>query len=577
MRSIRFAAAASLTPLLAAPLHAQFTTRVSVDSTGSQADSDSATAALSRDGRFVAFTSAADDLVPGDTNGVLDVFVHDRWTGVTERASVSSSGAQADADCLGPYLSADGRFVAFRSDATTLVPGDANGVADVFVHDRATGATVRASVDAAGGDANAWSYYGTLSGDGRYVCFQSEADDLVPGDANQTFDVFVRDLLLGTTERASLGPAGEESGPFEFSGEPSLSLDGRYVAFASAATGFAPGDGNGAPDVFVRDRVAGTTVLVSVALGGGTGNGGSELPCISGDGLTVVFVSEASDLVPGDTNGAADVFVRDLQSGLTERVSVSSSGEEANDDCYLYYSHPTISDDGRRVVFESYASNLVPNDGNGWSDVFVRDRAAGVTRIASLRPDGAGIHQGAGRGTISGDGALVAFESRDDHLVAGDANGAADVFLHVLRAPCTTPRAFCVAKPASTGCIAAIATSGLPTLSGPDAFFVTVSGARSHQFGFLVWGLAESQRPFGGGTLCVAPPLARSPQRDAEGTPAVDDCSGALWFRFDAQRFAATGASAGTSLFGQYLMRDPGYPAPEDWALSDAIRFELCP
>src|SRR5437867_2780916 len=204
------------------------TERVSVDSAGTQANGASSGVALSADGRFVAFTSAAPDLVAGDTNGATDVFVHDRQTGVTERVSVDSAGNQVNGSSFGGVLSADGRFVAFTSVAPDLVTGDTNGAADVFVHDRQSGTTERVSVDSAGTQANGASFGRALSADGRFVAFTSAAPDLVTGDTNGAMDVFVHDRQTGTTERVSVDSAGNQGNGTSIGG--ALSADGRFVA-----------------------------------------------------------------------------------------------------------------------------------------------------------------------------------------------------------------------------------------------------------------------------------------------------------------------------------------------------------
>ncbi|GAG36814.1 unnamed protein product, partial [marine sediment metagenome] len=224
------------TPPEAAPARASPGTNelVSVDSAGNQADGFSTLSAISTDGRFVAFVSAASNLASGDTNGQSDVFVHDRQTGATERVSVDSAGSQADGGSETPAISADGRFVVFVSAASNLVPGDTNGQSEVFVHDRQTGATEQVNVDSAGNQADGSSEAPAISGDGRFVAFVSAASNLVPGDTDGQTEIFVHDRRTGATERVSVDSAGNQGD--DGSGAPAISADGRFVAFASTGT-----------------------------------------------------------------------------------------------------------------------------------------------------------------------------------------------------------------------------------------------------------------------------------------------------------------------------------------------------
>jgi Tol biopolymer transport system component len=352
------------------------TERVSVDSGGAQGNGLSGGSSISADGRYLAFVSSATNLVPGDTNGALDVFVRDRQSGTTERVSVDSGGAQGNGVSYLSSISSDGRYVAFRSYAQNLVPGDTNGTWDVFVHDRQSGTTERVSVDSSGGQGNGNDWYNdrlSISADGRYVAFYSSGTNLVPGDTNGTWDVFVRDRQNGTTERVSVDSGGAQGN--DLSRSPAISADGRYVAFRSFAQNLVPGDTNGTWDVFVHDRQSGTTERVSVDSSGGQAYGdnyntGNLYLSISADGRYVAFSSAAINLVPGDTNLSDDVFVRDRQSGTTERVSVDSSGTQGNG----WSNYPSISADGRYVAFTSGATNLVPGDTNLYEDAFVRER-----------------------------------------------------------------------------------------------------------------------------------------------------------------------------------------------------------
>jgi Tol biopolymer transport system component len=405
------------------------TTRVSVASDGTQGNSGSAWSAISADGRYVAFDSSASNLVPGDTNGVPDIFVHDQQTGQTSRVSVASDETQGNSESSAPSISADGRYVAFYSSASNLVPGDTNGAPDIFVHDRQTGQTTVVSVASDGTQGNGVSYRPSISGDGRYVAFHSVASNLVPSDTNYAQDVFVHDRQTGQTSRVSVASDGTQGN--SHSSWPSISAGGRYVAFHSWASNLVPDDTNGEADVFVHDRQTGQTSRVSVASDGTQGNTLSERPSISGDGRYVAFHSVASNLVPGDTNDAQDVFVHDRQAGQTTVVSIASDGTQGNGDSR----YPSISADGRYVAFESHASNLVPGDSNGVRDIFVHDRQTGQTTVVSVASGGTQGNSNSWEPFISADGRYVAFGSDANNLVPGDSNGVADVFVHERDSP----------------------------------------------------------------------------------------------------------------------------------------------
>jgi len=385
--------------------------------------------AISQDGRFVVFTNDGSNLVDGDTNGSFDVFVRNTVTGTTRRVSVSSNETQAEGHEGEPIgtgsltISADGRYVAFMSDASNLVPGDTNGRSDVFVRDRATGTTRRVSVSSSERQANTGAGGASISANGRYVAFGSRASNVVPGDTNQRADVFVRDRSTGTTRRVSM--TSNQSQADDDSYTPVLSADGQRVAFLSVASNLVAGDTNGWPDVFVRYRPTGTTYRVSVSSTEvqSIGNQAGSL-AISADGAYVAFFSTASNLVSGDTDHG-DVFVRDRKAGTTERVSVANNGAQSNsggDDA-------SISADGQRVTFASSADNLVSGDTNGWIDVFIRDQVAGTTSRVSVSSDQTQGDGNSYQGAISGDGDHVAFVSEATDLVLGDTNSLFDTFV----------------------------------------------------------------------------------------------------------------------------------------------------
>ena len=403
------------------------TERVSIASDGTQANSNSQHSSISADGRYVAFSSYASNLVAGDTNDTMDVFLHDRQTGTTSRVSVASDGTEGNFDSFVPSISADGRFVAFLSDASTLVAGDAYST-DVFVHDRLTGVTSLISVASDGVEGHYATGKASISADGRYVAFNSSVSNVVSGDTNNSIDVFVHDRLTGFTSRVSVASDLTEAN--DVSVNPSLSADGRYVTFGSRASNLVVGDTNNTFDAFVHDLLTGATSRVSVASDLTEGNGDSfaDFSCsISADGVRVTFISSASNLVVGDTNNATDVFVHDRLTGVTSRVSAASDLSEANNESYS----PSISADGRFIAFFSDASNLVNRDTNGVSDAFVHDLLTGLTSRVSVRTAVVQANGGSYDFTsISADGRYVAFSSDASNLVVRDTNRTLDVFVH---------------------------------------------------------------------------------------------------------------------------------------------------
>ncbi len=399
------------------------TERVSVSSIGEQGNSasggESAFLSMSNDGRYAAFASAAGNLVPEDTNNNWDIFVRDRVAGTTERVNVTNAGGQANGYSFDAAMSADGRFVAFSSDANNLVEGDSNNSTDVFVRDRVAGTTERVSVSGSGGQANSWCGNARISADGRYVVFVSGANNFVEGDTNGFFDIFVHDRSTGTTERVNVSSAGVQANNSSFNA--AISADGRYIAFSSAAGNLVAGDVNGTSDIFVRDRLVGTTERI-----GKNPNGWSDNPSISSDGRLVAFTSAANNLVAGDTNSKTDVFVCDRSVGSIERANITKTGTQANNSSF----GTAISGDGQYVAFSSPANNLVAGDTNGATDIFVRDRSTGEIERVDVSCAGDQGNGWCGSICVSSNGRFVGFSSFANNLVPSDTNNAWDVFIH---------------------------------------------------------------------------------------------------------------------------------------------------
>jgi Tol biopolymer transport system component len=425
----------SLLTLMAAagatPAGAGTTNRVSIGPRGVQGNGYSEVSAISANGRFVAFSSDASNLVPGDRNDAGDVFVRDLVRNETYLISTTTGHRQGDRFSERPAISADGRFVCFDSFADNLVPGDTNGDYDMFLRDRARLTTTRINVRPRGLQSKGFIDTCDISASGRYVAFDAAASRLVAGDTNDEDDIFIYDRLSHGLERANLGAKGAEARG-GYSILPSISANGRFVAFQSTAVNLV-GDAIGAgANIYVRDRAAGTTTLASRSVGGTSIDLGVSNPAISGGGRFVAFDSNSTNLVPNDTNDADDVFVYDLQTGKTTRVSVGEGGRQANGDSGF----PSISDDGRLVAFHSAATNLVKNDTNGVIDVFVHDRITGLTSRVSVASSGAQANgESSYHFAVSPRGDIVVFTSEATNLVPGDTNGQTDVFLRRLDAP----------------------------------------------------------------------------------------------------------------------------------------------
>jgi Tol biopolymer transport system component len=361
------------------------TTRVSLSSQGRQGNLDSYNPSISDDGRYIVFDSFATNLVPDDLNREGDVFVRDVKEGTTTRVSRGIDGKETNAGSGFAVISGDGNVIAFESSATNLRTGSPGRVTDIYVVDRTGKVLDWVDRSAASGEPNGGSGDIALSRDGRMVAFASAASNLVPGDTNLADDVFVRDRVGKVTQRVSVNSLGGEGN--DDSGAPSISDDGRYVAFTSNASTLASlmpgtqslpqfifnrfnaGDENFVSDVFVHDLISGHTELVSVDSKGGQGSAESYEASISGDGTKVAFASFSSELVPGDIHPGSEIFLRDLTTHQTTRVSESPDHRQGNASSV----QPAMSGDGTRVAFASEASNLVAGDRNHSGDVFVRD------------------------------------------------------------------------------------------------------------------------------------------------------------------------------------------------------------
>lgn len=399
--------------------------RASVTSFGAQGNYYSEHPSLSPDGRWVAFQSFSTDLVSGDANGTFDAFLKDMDSGILERVSTTSAGVEGNSASTRPVVSTDGRFVAFESTSTNLVPPDTNGSRDIFVKDTGDENIQLISSSSAGAPATGSSSSPAITPSGRYIAFSSLAANLVDGDTNGQADIFIKDRETGATSRLNTGGDGVQSNGG--AANPVLSADGRFVAFETSATNLRTGgDNNSAWDIYLKDSSTNQTELISVAFDGSLATGESRAPSISSDGRFVAFESDANTVVTPDTTGYTDIFVRDRQNGATVRVSTNAGGTPANGNSRA----PSISSDGRYVAFSSVASNLAGTNSSFHSKIYVKDIQTGAiirlsNNIAGALPDNHSYET-----DISDFGDYVAFHSDATNLITPgtDTNNYADVY-----------------------------------------------------------------------------------------------------------------------------------------------------
>ncbi|WSQ06506.1 hypothetical protein OG604_01240 [Streptomyces sp. NBC_01231] len=422
--------------------HRLRTERVSVTAEGTQANDFSGVGGISANGRYIAFDSSATNLVPGDSNGFSDIFIKDLHTGTIERANVADDGTEADNETMTYSMSANGRYIAFSSYADNLAPGDTPDAQDVFVHDRLTG---RTELLVKAGEAGTQTYEPSISANGRYVAFTSDRSDLVPGDTNNSRDVFVRDRWKGTIKRVSVADDGTQTDGF--SEGAVISADGTRIGFRSQFSLGGDDEALARPDAsgvrrpealifYVHDTRTGRTVLAAHT------RDGLPVPVrgdigLSPDGRYSLYSSEWREIVPDDTNDKRDVFATDLATGATRRLSLAYDGSEPNDHsagtAAALAAGPALSADNRHVVFTSSADNLVPDDTNGDADAFVRDLITGDVQRVNVTKDGAQSDKAQRTSpVVDAFGRTVAFSSGEDDLVPGDTNETSDVFVRRL-------------------------------------------------------------------------------------------------------------------------------------------------
>jgi len=420
--------------------------RISTNASGVEGDRGGYEPAYSPNGTRVVFSSPSTNLVAGDTNDETDIFVKDLATGVVTLVSVNTAGVQGDGYSVQPVFSPDGSKVAFLSSASNLVPDDTNELTDIFVKDLITGAITRISTSGSGAQSSNVSTNPVFSPDGTKIAFLSVAKNLVPNDTNDGYDIFVKHLSTGAIQRVSTSASGGQANSSFFFAEtmsPVFSPDGTKIAFFSAASNLVPGDNNVTFDVFVKNLDTGAITRASTDQAGveakkpvgiDYNSFPDHRPAFSPDGRKIAFHAPADNLVPGDTNGSFDIFVKDLITGAITRVSTNASGVEGDRSSF----DPIFSADGGKIAFRSESANLVADDTNSLMDVFIKDLATGaITRVST---DAAG-REGNGASpeqfiVFSPDGGEIAFVSRADNLVPGDTNNDIDIFVKsILVAP----------------------------------------------------------------------------------------------------------------------------------------------
>lgn len=496
-----------------------------------EGDNPSSNPSISGDGALVAFESIATNLTPSVVGYTAfpHVFVRNIATGTIVLVSETQTGRYPNGSSENTSISADGRFVAFQSDASNIVSGDTNGARDAFVRDLAPGGvTTRVSVrsDGTQGMSGFESDDPSISSDGQFVAFSSRVPDLVANDTNTERDVFLHDRLSGITERISITTSGAQVA--SASKHPSISADGNVIAFDSFANGFDPIDTNLNFDIYVRDRVAGTTTLVSRTVPiASIGNGDSEFPSISANGQFIAYETTATNLFPGNANGAlADVLVFDRLALTAQRVSVDSTGFSGG--------------------------------------------AGGASLSAA----------------ISGNGNLVSFSSGATNLVSQPPPFPQQIYARNFGPFVPSPFQYCTAKVNSLSCQPTLHAEGVSSASASSGFVVISTNVLNQKPGLLLYGnTGQNNTPFGGGFLCVANPISRSLGVNSGGssTPPVD-CTGV--YSIDVNSFAAglLGGNpkpfllaAGTTVNCQFWGRDPGFAPPNNSTLTEGLQFVIGP
>jgi Tol biopolymer transport system component len=546
-------------------------------------DGGSRAPVISRNGRYVAFVSDATNTGLSPYYG--QIYLLDRTSGALELITQDpngGSGAHAPGTSsqftYALSISADGRFVLFATELGTLVANDTNtppplsfqgAGMNVFVRDRATGATITPDRLPDGTTGSGISHRAVMSAYGRWIAF-STSNPIDPLDTDVTSDAYLFDSATGTTILVGLTSTGAKPNDETF--VAGISDDGRYVLLTSDATDMLPADTNGKRDVFLRDRVTGSVELISVATGGLQGNQASDGVRLSPDARFVLFQSSATNW-PGHLYALPDLFVRDRNTSTTFLVSARDNGTPA----YFIRGPFAMSADAHFVLWGSSNPGMTSTDVNHKDDVFLRDTLTATTTLVSAQPSGTTSAAHSYSGDITPDGRTIVFSSKSNVLTTpGIVNMAEDIFVR----ECTpaSPTIYCVAAPTSTGCAPSIAPSGTPSASMPNGFDIALTGTRNQKLGILFYGLSgPTTVPYFGHWLCVEPPVTRTGLSNTGGSPSGDDCTGSMHFDFNAR--IASGVdpalASGAQVNAQYWTRDGG--SASGVHLSNALWFSIGP
>lgn len=503
--------------------------RANVDSSGSQARSgNSVDPSLSESGRYLVFSSAATNLVSGDVTGFEDIFLHDRQSAQTTRMSVTSASAGGNAASTEPFIGADGKYLVFTSKATNLVSGDVGEFADIFLYDttQPVGTFTKISLDSGAENSDGDSASPAVSEDGRFVVFASDARDLVAGDGNGKTDIFLYDSqLVSVTNR--IIRISVNSSDVEGNGNstaPIISADGKYVAFQSDATNLVAADTNQKTDIFLYSREADTLIRISTNSVAVEGNGASTAPKISEDGRYTVFQSDATNLIDSDANGKSDIFLYDRQTPAISRVSLNSSGLETNGQSFA----PAISLDGLFVGYLSDATNIVSGDtnntaGDGVLDAFVYSRSGGTSTRENVTLAGTQTSGAVSSIVVDGDGSVAAFTSDSDELVTSDTNEFIDIFVTDTSCPtdsdsdstnnCSDGCPTDATKTSAGACGCSIAETDTDGDSTPDCNDSCDSDASKIVEGDCGCGVADTDLNENGASDCLDPTSSTVPRK----------------------------------------------------------------